>query len=91
MDVFGHMDGMTFMDEIDQHPYILIWLTRPNVTVLSDQIHQLKFFIHAIQLILSILYVSVTHVVGPIHPDCVVHFHPLCSNFRSRFSSDLTL
>jgi len=24
MDVFGHMDGMTFMDEIDQHPYILI-------------------------------------------------------------------
>jgi hypothetical protein len=22
MDVFGHVDGMTFMDEIDQHPYI---------------------------------------------------------------------
>ncbi len=42
MDVFGHMDGMTFMDEIDQHPYILIWLTWPNVTILSDQIHQLK-------------------------------------------------
>lgn len=75
MDVFGHMDGMTFMDEIDQDPYILIWLTWPNVTILSDQIYQLNFFHPCTQvssmpfkLILSIFYVSVTHVVGPIHP-----------------------